>query len=184
MKVQETKFYAARADLETWLKAVEAEIRLQWIHGGLLESLEDLAEYTSFRQIPDFGVALSGQDILQEKYLIMPEDAILRLMKAPQPRSSRIFLSVAQQENRNSLLLKPGGVLRGTQKAVMAGSIENIWKTEASLGLFDLFRKEMLKTFTAAGSYRVGPAARLLAKQGYRLTENLRTPKERDLVIY
>jgi hypothetical protein len=84
-----------------------------------------------------------------------------------------------QQSHPESVFLRPGGNFDG---CVIAGQIGTISDDKWSIALFRVLRTTLRKNFEKIKSYLVGKSAAKFLDAGGRLTANVRSPTEYDLV--
>ena len=88
---------------------------------------------------------------------------------------------IALGNHRAGINFGPGGFWN--DKTLLAGEIATIHDAAASMELYDLFRKELLRGFTSVGSFEVGAEALAFLKSGGRLTVDAQAAPMLDLTL-
>lgn len=170
-------FFATRSDLEPLLTSVERKRPVKYVEAGLFDA-STVAEWTSFTDIPQFGVATRGDTNQEPEFLVAPAQTVVQVRTVPQRRGGSKF-AVDQEVNGDSIALRPGGRLGSV--AVIAGRVGTVSDSAESRSLFDDVARELKQRFTKIRSYQVGAEAERLLDGGYRLTASIRSPPLYDL---
>ena len=126
--------------------------------------------------IVDNAGAVSPAPIAFDQYLSELEEA--SSSKSP-PASVRYNLS--QKLNPDSITFLPGGIYTG-EKVLVCGHIGTICTSTVAQDLYRKFVMAVTRGFERIGSYRVGPEARRLMDEGYRMvTIAISSPVAYDL---
>ncbi len=167
-------FFATKSDLLSNLVQLETSLDLHYVLAGQFDS-KIPKQYSSLLDIDDLGITKATEPVLCNAYLV--------LFKKVKAKFQRVFLrkggiqyAYDQGKNPNSIVFRPGGLYQ--KKCLLAGCVDTIGDTNASIDLFKRFSKLLTK------EYYVGPDAMALLKSGMRLVSNrIDQPKEYDLVL-
>lgn len=170
--------FATKTDWTPVLSSLEQVLRVKYLESGMFSDPES-ATYQSFRELPRFGEAVLGDPVQERRYLILLKDTPIY--------SSAVRLNTGEtrhvtdhENNPESVIFCPGGVLQ-MPKAVIHGEVSKLSKLDAAEEIFGCLSKLIKKHFAGIKAYRVGPDARSLKSEGYRLTASIRSPVEYDL---
>jgi hypothetical protein len=172
-------FFATHDDLIVVLQAVEVRYALKYMRCGLFDD-SDRPVFNSFTEINNFGIAIEGNSNAEANYLVLRSEATVRVREVPQRRGG-IKYAVDQQQNPESITIKPGG--RYGDSAIIAGMVGTVHHDDRAEELFAAFIKAFRMRFIKAKSYIVGPEALKLLKSGFRLTQSMKAPTEFDLIL-
>jgi hypothetical protein len=176
-KSKSIHFFATRRDLEAILGAVESQRRLKYTQAGMFDSPET-STFASGLQIPNLGLAPSGESNLEPFWLITDNRAQIEVKAVPQ-RHGAIRYGIDPGLNPESVVFWPGGVFEDS--CVIAGQIGTAMINPTSMEVLNLFTREIRRQFKRMKSFFVGPEAEQLLDAGYRLTHGIGTAKECDL---
>lgn len=99
----------------------------------------------------------------------------------PQSKALESTYVLSQKLNLDSIVFSPGGIY-DELPALIAGHIATISQSKNALSLYKEFVKAIIDGFEKIGSYYVGPEARRLMGQGYRMvTIAIGSPNVYDL---
>lgn len=170
-------FFAARADLEEVLRAIEGRHTLRCAKAGLFDS-PSVQTWEALSSIPGLGVAACGDAAQEQAFLVADARTPLRVRHVPQRDGGSKF-AIDQLANPECITFRPGGTYTGT--AVIAGQIGTTSASPESRSLFGLFASEIRRRFGKIASYYVGKEAMALLEAGHRLTANVKSPSLYDL---
>jgi len=190
------QFFATRTDLEAGFRALEkCSFKLVCIDDYYQTKAIPVIE--SLLAIPNLGKVTGRRS---QSYLAMRETpqcsrvvqigrrrdfpqqiAVALAMVKIRPPGGKVVYEVNQASNPASIVFAPGGFLN--EKMLLAGKIETMWDNETSMGLFNLFRGEILRGFTSVKSFEVGPEGLVFLKSGGRLTIDAQASSSLDLAL-
>jgi hypothetical protein len=173
------KFYATSDDIQNILHTVEANYELQYIKCGLFDSPARPVFY-SFSSLPELGLALTGQSILEPTFLIMFQGIELRVREVSQRRGGNKY-AIDQKANPGTVALRPGGIYKDS--ALIAGMVGTIHSDEKAVKLMKAFSSALHRDFTKIKSYLVGLQARGMYFSGMRLTHSVKAPVDFNLSV-
>jgi hypothetical protein len=176
-KSKSIHFFATRRDLESVIAAVESQRPLQYVQAGMFDSPETKGFHSGL-QIPNLGVAPSGDSNLEPFWLVTDSGTNVEIKIVPQRRGGTRY-GIDPGLNPESVVLWPGGVFE--QSCVIAGQIGTAMLNPTALELVNLFAREIRRQFKRIKSFYVGPEAEQLLDSGYRLTIGVNTSRELDL---
>ncbi len=90
-----------------------------------------------------------------------------------------MLYAVDQQDNPDSVVLKPGGLYG--RDCLIAGQLSTMSASPVSIALFQRFARAIRSDFKKVRSYMVGPEALRLWKAGTRLTIAVSASRQFDL---
>lgn len=170
-------FFAAKHDLEAILAAVESERPLKYVRAGMFD-VPETTTLASGLQIPNLGLAPSGDHNLEPFWLITDANVNVEMEVVPQRRGGTRY-GIDPGLNPESVVIWPGGVFEDS--CVIAGQIGTAMMNPTSMQLLNLFAREIRRQFKRIKSFFVGPEAEQLLDAGYRLTHSVKSPGECDL---
>jgi hypothetical protein len=137
------------------------------------------ALYGSVSEIPCAGTTLA-KDTNQGPCFLLADAAIpFAVRPVPQRRGGTRY-AVDQQKNPDSVALFPGGQF--DDRTILAGSIGTCTDSAVSAALLGVIASAIRRQWAEIKSYAVGPEAARVLDAGGRLTANLRSPCEYDLL--
>jgi len=155
-------FFATRADIESGLDAVERLVQFHYVLAGLFDGPE-IQRFETYRDLPQLGESVSGNTIERPSYLLILPEKALRAKEIPQRRGGAKF-SISSQGNEDFLLgFSPGGMY---QNCCLIPGLYRPGNTR----IYDLFRRNFSRHWRSIQSFRVGPEAETLWKNGIPLT--------------
>lgn len=172
-------FFATEADIKLVLIELESVVPVKYVRAGMSDN-PDIETYSSATEIPRLGLANSPDQSQCDIFLILPVDIRVNV-RAIEQRKGGVRFAVDQLKNPASLALRPGGVF--DECCVIAGQIGTCTNNPNSIEMMRLATRLTRKHFERIHSYFVGPKARELMEQGFRLTADARMPKEYDLAL-
>jgi len=179
MATKQIFFYATHDDLVTVIKEIEKQNKIKYYRAGLLDK-KDLTEYSTLLS-NELGIANSGDNNLCNSYIVLDAIQNLQLREVPQ-RKGGVKFAVDQMMNKNSIYFRPCGKLQESQ-AIVEGKVGTISDDKSSIQLFNCFTKEFKSSFVKIKGILIGKVAYDHYKDGWRLTQNIQSPKEYDLRI-
>lgn len=172
-------FFATGADLAEMLSIVEAQANVTYHKSGLL-SKEEMASHPALPK-ESLGIAESGDNNQCISYLVLYPDTELQVRVVPQ-RAGGEKMAIDQQRNPASLFFRPAGKYAQGQ-AIIEGKIGTISTDKQSIDLFNLFAKALRSKFKKANNYLVGKEAMEHYTNGWRLVQNVSSPKDYDFQV-
>ena len=169
---------ATKGDWAPVLFSLEQVLQVKYVQSGMFSD-PNPAVYESFRELPNFGEAVWGEDGAEQRYLILKRDAPI-YSRSVRLNTGETRHAIDHGNNPESAILSPGGLLQ-KPKAVISGEVSRLSKLPTAEEIFSIVSKLVKKHFPAVKVYRVGAEARLLGTQGYRLTASIGSPVEYDL---
>ena len=181
MKTKQLLFFALLEDIEQILKYAELQINLAYFETGLLDT-KNVKSYNSIFNVPNIGYTFVGDWNRIDSYLITKQEYSVNVRTVPQRKGNSKY-AVDQMHNPESIELKLGGILKGSNNVLVAGRIATISEGKVSKELYKLFTTSIKKDFKKIGAFYVGKIAEEKLKSGWRLVTNDRSPKEYDLTL-
>lgn len=171
--------FAVESDMKLLLLELESVISIKYVRAGISD--EPLVEiFTSVSEIPGLGEAHSPDQAQCPIFLILPSNTTVNVEPIEQRRGG-VRYALDQRKNSASLALRLGGVF--AECCVIAGQVGTCSDDPNSVELMRVVTRLTTKHFKRIRSYFVGPGAKELMEQGYRLTADARMPKEYDLAL-
>ncbi|MCY2952995.1 MAG: hypothetical protein NTU53_13620 [Planctomycetota bacterium] len=196
--------FATRADFEPGLRAIEAELQLQYVWDQSYPT-RSVDSYHSAFDIPEFGRVSSRTS---ETYIVLPchgRVVTRRVVEIPKYRrgwlgirpgwrrdlaiglaaigirlpGGNIRYDVYPVDHPKSIVFRPGGLHDET--TLIAGEIGTMHTGRASQDLYERFVKHVLRGFERIKGSRVGPEAAQLLDRGFRLTVDAEASPDIDL---
>jgi hypothetical protein len=171
--------FAAESDLITLLSQFEAKVDVSYVRAGMFDG-EIVVRFSSSAEIPELGVASSSDQNQCATFLIVPGDSEIRVRSIQQRRGGTRY-AIDQLMNPSTLAFVAGGVFG--ESYVIAGQFGTCTDDPISLDLMRGLTNLVRGQFERIKSYFVGPKAKALMEQGYRLTPDARLSEEYDLVV-
>lgn len=171
-------FFATRADMEAGIREIEAMKPLLYTAKGSFSAPQ--REFESALLLPDFGTLQNGHHSLEPAYLVMSAKQPTEVRKVPQNDGS-VRYAIDQLQNPHSVVFQPSGIYNSS--AIIMGALTTVSSHPDSLGLYNLFSQKIRQGFQKLKDVYVGPEALALAKQGYRLTNDINRPASYDTKI-
>jgi hypothetical protein len=170
-------FFSTRADLVSVLQLAESKRSLKYALAGMF--LEpDIRYFCSGIQIEGLGSAKKGDQIHENKYLVIDSNEEIAVREVPQRRGG-IKYAIDQQINPASIAFVPGGIFQ--ENFVIQGELSTCTDDPVSKELLRLFATEIQRQFVKIQEFYVGKEAAALLDRGYRLTQSVHAPLEYDL---
>ena len=176
-KTTSYNFFAVQEDLTLVFRAAERQLSLKYVETGLFDDPQRMV-LTSFLELPNLGLAQTGNSNSEPTFLVLLSDAKVQVRTVPQRRGAMKY-GVDQLENPGTVVIRPGG--RFGDSALIAGMLGTVHTDSDALAILQAFCKPVEQLFTKTRSYFVGPGAGELFELGVRLTKNVKNSKEFDL---
>ncbi|WP_353717682.1 hypothetical protein [Dyadobacter sp. 676] len=177
MRGHALRFYATCKDLCDALDDVSSRIELKYIQAGMHDHYPD--EFLDHRQVKSFGVAITGDQVLEPSFLIVRLEERVQPRIVPQRRGGTL-IAIDQSENPRSVVFRPGGEY-GDGGVIVAGELSTVSDDQASIELWKQISKDLKRLWKKIKAYYVSPHALTVLRQGGRLTVGVKRPKEYDL---
>lgn len=181
MKSKQILIFTLLEDIVDIIRDFETVIEIKYYKSGMHDST-NIPTYNSLFEVPNIGVAMSGDTNRINSYLIAKKPEKLIIRGVPQ-RTGKIKYAVDQMYNPKSIELKLGGIYQEKENVIVSGRVATISDELDSLELFNLLSRKIKKEFKKIGVFYVGKAAEDKLKKGWRLVTNERSPKENDLKL-
>lgn len=192
------EFFATPGDLAPGFSAVERQRPLKLARLDhyptkaipIIESLSAIPDLgkVAGRRSPDFLVLPATKTIRASRIVQVgkrrdfpPRIAIALAMVNICPPGGRVVYGVYPSNNPSSIMFAPGGFWN--ERTLLGGKIGSMQNNAASTELYNLFRRELLRGFTAVKSFVVGPEALRLLESGGRLTVDAQAAPICDLAL-
>lgn len=159
------------------MRAIEATRSLKYVKAGL-QSERAPKIYKSAFDLPLLGRAVKGDAVHESAYLVVDADEEVGVETIPQRRGGELY-GVYPNLNPRSVTFSPGGEF--DDRHLIKGEVSTAGKNETSLALFELFEREIKRTFKNIKGYRVGPLALHALDADTRLTHAVGMPAAYDL---
>jgi hypothetical protein len=182
---RKTYFFATRHDLLRLCEAVEARGPLTYARAGPCKGPKTTT-YPRARKIPGFGRAKRGDALGEESFLVLDRTVPVHVDPIrPAPNAPAVY-HVGSRLNREAINLSPGGDYQG--EAIIEGLITCFANTQSAIRLYGRFQRALRKSFlrakpTPGRSAYVGPGAVEAFRNGIRLTQSVRSPREWDFKL-
>ena len=163
-------FYATLADHQLVLEELEGRRGVRYVQRGLFTSLP-APNYSSYTEIPDLGLSLTGDSVTDRAFLVVPRAVDVQVRQI-ELYEGGVRYSVSQLQNPESIVYQPGGVY-GTE-FVIQGNLSTVSKHPEARDLYQAFAQKTKRTFTRIQSSLVGPEALHRFRSGTRLTSDSR----------
>lgn len=192
------QFFATAADLEPGFRNIESKQQLTLAEQnqyeskdipiiGSLFSIPNLGKITE-RRSPRYVVQPAGKNFnparvvqVGKKKDFPPKLAMALALTGIQPPGGKVVYDLQLLKHPAGITFAPGGLWN--PQTLLAGEIATIHDTVASMELYKLFCKELLRGFTSVGLFEVGPEALTFLKSGGRLTIDVKAAPMLDLVF-
>ncbi|SRR6266496_1914730 len=192
------QFFATPADLEPGFRSIESKQRLTLAEQNYYES-KSIPTIGSLFSIPNLGKVA---DRRSPRYVVQPADKSFNPARVVQvgkkkdfpqklamalaligirPPGGKAVYDIQLAKHPSAITFAPGGFWN--PQTLIAGEVATIHDTSASMELYNLFRKELLRGFTSVQSFEVGPEALAFLKSGGRLTIDAQAAPMLDVVL-
>ena len=172
-------FFGTRTDITAWFLSVEAKIPLKYVEYGLFDTFEN-KEYDAISGIEDLGFCLTGNPVLNVRYLILEKNTDIIVREISQ-RSGGVKFAIDQLKNPKSLVFSPGGMYE--EQYMLFGSLSTTAVHEESRQLFRFVSSNAKHTFkkVKGTKYWLGIDAEALKVSRRFITFNVNQPQSEDL---
>jgi hypothetical protein len=172
-------FFVTPNDLAPILESFDSTNHVKYYRTGLRSKEELMA----FNSIPDQNVGLApfGDKNQCPMYLMVPKTQVVNFREI-NLYSGETKFAVDQKINPSSIVLRPGGIFTSAD-AIIEGTCGTIHSDAESLELFKSFTKQLRTHSKKVGYCYVGKEALEYFSKGWRLTQNISSPKEYDLQV-
>lgn len=177
MTNNQLSFFATKDDLESLLRKVESEQRLQFVLTGLSDS-PSVAPILSLLGVASLGRLSAGDHNQGPCYLVASRAISIEARPVAQRRGG-VKYAMDQQANPKTIAFRPSGAFG--ENCLIDGQAGTTSDDPASLALFQSFRKEIQRQFAKVKQFYVGKEAGELLDKGWRLTANVKSPTLYDL---
>lgn len=171
------RFFAIDEDLTSVIESVEQRYSLHYVETG--NFLNEAARTPlSLQEVVERGPEDQRSAVACPGYLSAPRDMPFepRQIVGVEGAVRTLFDQLA---NPDSVVFRAGG--RTARGIILPGSVGAAHRTLVSERLFQAFRSEIRKRFTKAHDYWIGPGADNAWRNGGRLADDERSPREYDL---
>lgn len=162
--------FATESDMVSGLEILEGDLEFKYIVPGLFDSPE-VIEYSSYKELPNFGVSEKGSVEQMPRYQLVPIDTEVAAKEIPQRRGGVKF----KVESDVCLYFKPPGIY---QESFLIPGEFSPGEGEFSSNMYKLFRKELTKKYHKINAYSVGPEAYQKLQFGIPLTPSYKAKPE------
>ena len=172
----QTLFFLTKLDLVALFCAVEERESLLYVRAGSIgsEQTDQIGRFSSGLTIPTLGEATADSSMGSESFLVLPREVDVVLRRVGD------YVLIDQLVNPDSIVLTPGGLRSKT--ALMSGRVGTVHKADAASRLMAAFRSTLRQQCTKVDVFYVGREAEQLWRSGFRLTDDLQSPHEYDLM--
>ncbi len=174
-------FFVLLEDIRPILKEFESSFEIRYYKMRLLDN-RNIPTYDSFLEIPNVGIATSGDGNRVDNYLIMPKSTSLNVRNIPQ-RTGDMKFAVDQLENAKSMELKLGGKYQNKENVIVAGRIATVSEDESSSDWFTFLSMRIKKNSLKVDSFYVGKQTEDKLRHGWRLVTNEKLSEAQDLKL-
>ena len=101
------QFYGTKADMCGGLSRIEAAASIEYVLTGMFPK-PDVIRYDSWQQLPNFGQCVSGEHLLEPRYIVVPKGANVVADAIPQ-RKGGVLFCVDSRRGEGSMIFHPGG---------------------------------------------------------------------------
>lgn len=178
MSKKQLSFYATKNDLLKTLEAAASKVGFCYACVSPIEGGSPVL-YETAEVIPDFSTALYG-DLNKETFCLLIPPGVDPKTRNVEQRNGSIKYFFDQHSHPESVVLKPGGVMNGSE-CIIAGQIGSASQDQWSDSLYKIVSASLRKQFTKIKSFYVGQEALEKFNQGFRLTPSIKSPIEYDL---
>lgn len=171
-----THFFLGERSLVEWLSACEALQGLCYTKVGVNPALP-IPSFASVAQLPDRGIARGGSALADSSYLVTIAGTIVNVEKRLLNDGTSRY-EVYQNRNPDSVVLYPGGV-HGASVQV-SGHFSSISQAPVSKTLMARLRRELRKVARRREEFWIDEESLNRAREGWRLTTNVRIATTHD----
>jgi hypothetical protein len=176
-RLPQSLFFATRNDLAPGLERLDSELRLKYV--PYLDPGPSPPAFSSLTEVPDLGVARSGDNMTGHCYFVVNAAAPVPILAVTE-KSGKVQHMIDLDRAPPALILRTGGVFG--ERMLIAGNVGPVGEREESRALYRAFAPELLRGFVKIKAYQVGPEAVRMLEAGWRLvTMSVRSPVGYDL---
>jgi hypothetical protein len=176
-RVPQANFFATKGDLLPGLARIDAGRKLKYV--PYLDPGPEPASYRSLLDVPDLGVARTGDHMTGHSYLVLDAAAPVPVRAVPQ-KGGKVQHMIDLDRLPDAVILRTGGAFE--EAALISGNVGPVGERDGSLELYRAFSSELLRGFAKVKAYKVGPEAARRLDEGWRMvTISIRSPVEYDL---
>jgi len=168
------------SDMDRWITAAEERLGLKF-KCVTYYSADPIPEVGWCREIPSFGVSVSGDRKHNARYLILPSTAVV-VQEAYQLNNGETRHRIDPLVNPGMVSLEMGGVC-DSSRIVVTSEFGTALRDRVSVAIDKALWQIARKQCTVSGSAAVGAEALELHRAGYRLTDRVKAHPSCDLVI-
>lgn len=180
MASKQTMFFAIDEDLNSILEKVEEDFEIEYVLMGRFEADEPV-RYSSFREIPNLGFTDYGDWAgLNHRYMIKSKGSALKIEEFKLSKGGVVFL-IDPKLNPDVVELTPKGIYTKKENVIIAGRTAIVSEHQFSNAIYQSLSSQIRKKFKRIGVFYVGPQAEEKLKEGWRLVQSVKSPKEYDL---
>ncbi len=169
--------FATAADLQSGFARLEAASDVRYVQCGLFDS-RDILEFCRGSEIPELGMARSGNMNLESQYLVIERGSRVQVRSVPQ-RGGGTKYAIDQLENPDSTVFVAGG--RFKDQVLISGRIATTGATSKAIDIHKLVVRTVTAGFRHVQAYWVGKEAYSMLMAGARLTPSATAPEIYDL---
>ena len=179
MPSKQLYFYATSPDILEVIATLEAEQPIKYYQAGLRRP-DETKVYSSLLHV-GIGEVDAGENNYCPGYIILPENVAVQLRTVPQ-YNGETKVAIDQKLNPSSIYFRPCGKYSRGQ-AIIEGSLGTISTDPLSIDLFKTFSKHIRSRFVKIEKAFVGKNAMHFLQLGWRLTQNLQSPRASDIQL-
>lgn len=180
MNSRQRLFFAIDDDLLPILEALEEEFEIEYVDMGRFEK-QTWGRYNSYTQIPHLGFTDYGDWVGPDHhYIIKRRNSPLNVEEFRLTKGGVVFF-IDQKLNPDTVELTPKGIYTKKQNVIVAGRTGTISKGPFASAIYKLLLSLLKKKFNRIGVFYVGPKAEEKLREGWRLVQSEKSPKEYDL---
>ncbi|MDZ4151340.1 hypothetical protein [Methylicorpusculum sp.] len=176
---KQLSFYATRDDLLKVLEAAASKTNFYYACVGQSDNGLPIV-YEAANAIPNFSGALYG-DLNRESFCLLIEPNVEPGVRVVEQSNGGVKYFFDQVSHPASVVLKPGGVLDDSE-CIISGQVGTISQDKWSEEIYKSVAASFRKQFTKIKSFYVGSEASEKLDLGFRLTTNIKSPTEYDLL--
>jgi len=171
-------FFALPDDLVDVFQRVEAKRAISFVPTGLFETSK-VTSFSSGELLPTLHTPAPNSSVQCATYLVTLVATPINVRSVPQ-KVGGILYAIDQLENPDSIALTHGGLC--SPSVLIAGRVATVSATPAARQIQSAFSTVIGRVFTRVNAFYVGPGALDLLRQGCRLTQDVGSPPEYDLM--
>ena len=177
MESKQILFFATKGDISPIIKNIEYNHNIKYYEMGLFDTNSDFS-YKSICELNSFGFPKIGDWIQDSRLMAIPNQMSLVSREVPQ-KIGGIKYAIDPLMNHTSICFQFGGIYK--EGVLIAGNCFISNSDEFASKVFKEFSTKVKKSFKKIGTFYVGKEAEEKLKEGWRLVQNEKSPKEYDL---